>query len=274
VVTTASQTEAYLLALDRFKIRLGLSPAERIDLDDALPIFNDPGTTLAGATELALEYRLDLQNRRDQVDDARRAVKNAQNDLLPDLNTTARVGFPTDTSENVGNLAFDPGDINYQAAVTLGLPLDRKIEQYQLRQATINLDQRERDYAQFRDQVAVGVRQALRNIDLARFQLRLAEERVKINERRVKEVELKSAEVDAQTQVDAANSLQESRVALDRARTRLRNSILTYLRDSGLLRVARDGTFIPLPGMDYKPIAPVQLRAPAPGVNPPPDPTP
>jgi outer membrane protein TolC len=213
----ASQTEAYLLALDRFKIRLGLNPAERIDLDDALPIFNDPGTTLAGATELALEYRLDLQNRRDQVDDARRAVKNAQNDLLPDLNTTARVGFPTDTSENVGNLAFDPGDINYQAAVTLGLPLDRKIEQYQLRQATINLDQRERDYAQFRDQVAVGVRQALRNIDLARFQLRLAEERVKINERRVKEVELKSAEVDAQTQVDAANSLQESRVALDRA---------------------------------------------------------
>lgn len=258
----AGQTEAYLLALDRFKIRLGLNPADRIELEDSLPSFSVPGTTLAEATELALQYRLDLQNRRDQVDDARRSVKNAQNDLLPDLNTTARVGIPTDTAQTVGNLSFDPGDLDYQAGVTLGLPIDRKIEQLQLRQATINLDQRERDYAQFRDQVAIGVRQALRNIDLARFQLRLAEERVKINQRRVKEVELKSAEVDAQTQVDAANSLQESQVALDRARTRLRNSILAYLRDSGLLRVARDGTIIPLPGMDFKAATPLEPQAP------------
>lgn len=265
----ANQSERYILALDRFKIRLGLNPTEVLELDDALPIIPEPGFTLDEATRLALEYRLDLQNRRDQVEDARRQVANAKNELLPDLNVTGSAGLPTDNRRRVGGLAFDPDYSSYRASATFGLPLDREIERLNLRQATIVLNQQEREYLKFRDEVAVGVREALRNIDLARFELRLAEERVKINERRVQELKIKSAEVDTQTQVDATNNLQESLDSLERSRTGLRNAILNFLRDSGLLRISRDGTLRPLPGMNITappptlPVAPV-VPAPAP----------
>jgi outer membrane protein TolC len=202
------------------------------------------------------------------VDDARRAVENAKNQLLPDFNFAGRVGFPTDPHAREGGVAFQPEDLNYQAGVTFGLPLDREQERLSLRAATISLEQRIREYSRSRDTVAVGVRQAVRNIDLARFQLRLAEARVRVNEQRVEELRLKSDEVDTQTQVDAANNLQDSRSALERARTALRNAILNYLRDSGVLRVRRDGTFEAIPGMDQPPAPP---PAPAP---PPPSPVP
>lgn len=256
----AGANESYILALDRFKIRLGI-PAERtIELTEDVMNLPEPEVSLEEATRQALAYRLDLQNRRDQLDDARRGVKNARNDLLPDLNLAANVGIPTDPRAREGGLLLQPEDLDYQASVTFGLPLDREIERLQLRQSVIEFGQRERSYLRFRDEVAIGVRQAVRNIDVARFQLTLAEKRVEINRRRVQEIELKAADVDTQTQVDAANQLQSSESARDRALADLRTAILTYLRDSGQLRVARDGTFQPLPGMENKPPA-----APGPG---------
>jgi hypothetical protein len=75
-------------------------------------------------------------------------------------------------------------------------------------------------------------------VDLARFQLTLADKRVEIDQRRIKETELKSDEVTTQTKVDAANALQQSQNARDRARTSLRNTILKYLRESGMEQTA------------------------------------
>jgi len=246
----AGQYESYILQLDRFKLRLGLKPEQVIQLDEAVLQLPAPEITLDQATALALEYRLDLQNRRDQLDDARRALKNARNQLLPDLNATAQVGVPTDPAKERGGVRFQPEDLNYQTGITLGLPLDRQIERLGVRQATIALAQQQRDFERFRDQVGIDVRQAVRNIDLSRFQLKLAEDQVRINERRVKELELKAAEVDTQRQLDAADNLQQSKDALARAQTDLRNAVLNYLKTSGQLRIARDGTFLPLPGMD------------------------
>lgn len=245
----AGQYESYILQLDRFKIRLGLKPEQVIRLDEEVLSLPEPDISLDDATALALEYRLDLQNRRDQLDDARRAVKNAKNALLPDLSATARVGVPTDPDATRGGLHFQPDELNYQTGLTLGLPLDRQVERLGVRRATISLTQHEREYGKFRDQVGVTVRQAVRNIDLSRFQLKLAEDQVRINERRVKELELKAAEVDTQRQLDAADNLQQSKDSLAQARTDLRNAVLNYLKESGQLRIARDGTFLPLPGM-------------------------
>ncbi len=246
----AGQYEGFILQLERFKIRLGLKPEMVVQLDESLLKLPEPDVTLDQATAMALEYRLDLQNRRDQLDDARRAMKNAKNQMLPDLNANAAVSVPTDPNKQRGGLRVQPNDLNYSAGLTLGLPLDRQIERLGVRQATIALTQSERDYEKFRDQVGIDVRQAVRNIDLSRFQLKLAEDQVRINERRAKELEIKAAEVDAQKQLDAANSLQQSKDALAQAQTDLRNAVLDYLKTSGLLRVARDGTLLRLPGME------------------------
>lgn len=245
----AGQRESYILQLERFKIRLGLPSETPIEVDDALLEIPDPDITLDEASRRALEYRLDVQTRRDQLDDAARSVANARNALLPNLDASARVALPTDPDAREGGVNFQGEDLRYSAGLTFGLPLDRETERLALRQALIGYRSRQRAFEQFRDEVAVGVRQAVRTIDLARFQLRLAEEQVIINQRRMRELEIKADEVDTQKRVDAANELQRAANSRDRARTNLRNAILNYLRDSGQLRVARDGTFQPLPGM-------------------------
>lgn len=245
----AGLRERYILQLDQFKIRLGLAPSTPVVIDPLVLNIPEPDVTLEAATAAALDYRLDLQTRRDRVEDAERGVNNARNDLLPDLNLTGSVGVPTDPDKRSGGLTPSPGDLNYSAGVTFGLPLDREAERLRLRQATIGLLRTRRDYEQFRDQVVIDVRQAVRNIDLSRFQLDLAERQVQINQRRVDELQIKVDQVDTQRQLDAKNSLLQSQNARDQARTDLRNAILDYLLQSGQLRVARDGTFQPLAGM-------------------------
>lgn len=246
----AAQIEAYILALDRFKIRLGLPPDQPIDLAPDVAELPLPDVTPDQAVEHALAYRLDLQNARDQVEDAKRALANARNAMLPDLTAAGRLSVPTDPDAREGGLALDPDELAYELSATLSLPIDRRVEAAALRSASIALRQRQRACDRLRDDIIVSVRQAVRAIDLARFQLRLAERQVEINERRVREVQLKADLVDTQTKVDATNALQQARNARDRARTALRVAILEYLLRSGQLRVARDGTFQPLPGME------------------------
>jgi outer membrane protein TolC len=272
----AGQREQYILRLEQFKTRLGLDPQRPIELAAETLELPDPEVSLEEAVERALTYRLDLQNRRDQVDDARRAVANARNAILPDLNLAGHVGVPTDPRAREGGLLVQPGELNYSASVTFGLALDRDAERLQLRAAIIGYQQSERALSLFRDQIAIDVRQSVRNIDLARFQLRLAEQQVEINQRRVYELTIRQDQVDTRTKVDAANALQAGQSARDAAITRLRNALLDYLRQSGQLRVKADGTFEPLPGMEPaaakpqgpEPVPPPDTTNPPPGVDP------
>jgi len=262
----ANLREQYILQLDRFKVRLGLEVSERVvikPLSLEIPI---PDSTLDHATRAALEFRLDLQNTRDRVDDARRGVANAQNDTLPSLNVGATALLITDPNSDIGGVNFSPQDSTITGNATLSLPLDNQIERLNVRSATIALQQRERGLEQARDNVIVGVRSALRNIDLAAFRLKLAEQQVEINKRRLEEQLLKIDEVDAKQVVDSQNALLDAENRRDQAKTDLRNSILNYLLESDQLRVAPDGTFQALPGMEM-----TTLSTSAPGaLDPPP----
>ncbi len=245
----AGLRESYILQRDRFKIRLGLTietPVVIRPLDFDIP---PPEVTLEEATRLAMDYRLDLQNQRDRLDDSRRGLRIAADALRPDLDFTARVGVPTDGGEVRGGLGFSPEEVTYSAGLTLSLPLDREIERLALRQSVIGVERSERSLSEFTDGVALSVRQAVRQIDLARFQLRLAEEQVRINEKRLEEQKLKEADVQPQQIVDTNNELLDAENARDQARTSLRIAILNYLVESGQLRVSPDGTFEALPGM-------------------------
>ena len=235
------------LQLERFKIRLGLDPDTEVvvvPFDLELP---EPEIAPTEAAERALSFRLDLQNQRDFIIDARRDVANARNQLLPDLDVNARVTLPTDPDEQVGGVGFDPGETSYSLGVTFGLPIDREIERLGVRSAMISLERAERGYIEFRDSVIVDARQAVRELELARFQLRLAEEQVGINEQRLREQEIKRDEVTSQEFNDTEQALLASQDARDRALTDLRNAILRYLLQTGQLRVDESGS-LRLPG--------------------------
>lgn len=245
----ASQQEAYRFQLDRFRIRIGLDLGQPVTIAKTTLTLPAPDTTLESVTQAALTYRLDLQNQRDAVEDAKRQVEVARNQLLPDLNLAADVGIPTDPGAREGGLGIDPEELDYSASVSLSWPLDRQIERLNLRQALITYERQRRAYEQARDNVIIESRQALRNVELAQFRLRLADQQVQINERRLDEQIARQDEVDAQTRVDTEIALNDARNARDQARSDLQVAVLQYLLQSGQLRVGRDGWIAPPEGM-------------------------
>ncbi len=246
----ANANELLTLSLDRLRVRLGLAESTRVLLTNFELQVSTPEVTLEEATGAALNYRLDLQNRRDQLDDTKRAVRNSMNRLLPDLNLSGGIRLPTDADAREGGSVYELDDVQYNAALTMEWPLDRENERLALRQSIISLQRSQRDYEKFRDDLVIDVRQRVRDIDRAELNLQLAEKRVEINLRRKEEQDIKIDQVDAQSLVDTANALRESERARDQARADLRNSVLDYLLATATLRVNPDGTFKMLPGME------------------------
>lgn len=245
----ATLRESYILQVERFKVRLGLDPrvpVEVLELDFDIPV---PGATPNAAVDAALAFRLDLQNQRDGLVDAERDVAVARNQLLPDLDIDASVGFETDDDDATAGVGIRGDELDYSLGMTLGLPLDRRIERLGLRRAVIFRDRARRQYDQFRDSVVVDARAAVRRIDLARFTLELAREQIVINRRGLEDLNLRD-DADPQSKLDRENDLLNAENARDEALSDLRSAILSYLLATGQLRVAPDGTFLPLPGMD------------------------
>ncbi len=245
----ASSREQYTLQVDRFKIRLGMPVEQPLRLVGVTFDISDPATDIEAASKDALTYRLDLQNQLDELIDAKRGIEIARDQLRPDLNLTSNIRVPTDPTAREGGAAFDLDQTSWQVGVLLSLPLDRRIEALQLRQAIIRLERQQRDYDQFVDNVILDVRRRVREIDLARFRLELANAQVNINERRLKEQEIKADTIDTQQRLDTENELLNARNAKDAAQTDLRIAVLNYLDAAGLLRVSDEGMITPLEGM-------------------------
>ena len=246
----ASSREQYTLQVDRFKIRLGIPVQQPIRLVGATFDISDPSTDVEAASTAALTYRLDLQNQIDQLIDARRGIEIARDQLRPDLNLNSNVRVPTDPLASEGGVDFDFDETSWQVGLILSLPLDRRIERLQLRQAIIRLERQKRNYDQFLDNVVLDVRRRVREIDLARFRLELADAQVRINERRLEEQEIKADTITTQQRLDTENELLNARNARDAAMTDLRIAVLNYLDAAGLLRVSPQGMILPLPGMN------------------------
>ncbi|MCL4222679.1 MAG: TolC family protein [Phycisphaerales bacterium] len=243
--TLASQEESFRFQLDRFRIRLGLPLDQPVQMTKTTLNLPEPSATLEEATMAALNYRLDLQNQRDAVEDQKRAVQVARNQLQADLNLGGEVAVPTDPRLNEGGFGLDPDEVEYSASMTLGWALDRRIERLGLRQALISYERQLRSYEQTRDTVIIEARQALRNIELARFRLMLAEQQVAINQRRLEEQIARADELEPQSRVDTEIELNNARNARDQARSDLQVTVLRYLLQSGQLRVGRDGWIVP-----------------------------
>ncbi len=270
-----SQRESYRLAIDRFKVRIGMPDEERLVIQADTPGFPTPDIAdIDAAVQVALRYRLDLQNERDQVDDARRQVAIARNDLLADLNLAGVISIPTDDQISRSGLQFDIDDTLYRASITLGFPIDREIERANLRQAQIDLERAILEYDRFRDTVALDVRAAVRDIGRALFSRQLQEENVRVANLRLASIEAAPDRATARDRSEAADDLLRARDDLLAARRDLQVAILRYLLDSGQLRVEPDGTIRALRGMVSKPgvAAPAQGPGPAPDAAPVPAP--
>lgn len=246
----SGQIERYRLAVDRFKVRLGMPEESGLIIQRStigLPI---PEVVMNEAVLAAMGYRLDLQNRNDEIGDARRGINNARNALLADLNLAGSISVPTAGNSQYAGLDFDFNDTTFRAALVLGLPLDRTIERLDLRDAQIQLERSLREYSRFRDTVAVEVRAAVRGIDRARFSVDLQAENVAVAQVRVDSIEAAPDRASARDRSDAVIATQAARDDFDRAQRDLQVAILQFLLTSGQLRVEPDGLIRPLRGME------------------------
>ncbi|MHC4142196.1 MAG: TolC family protein [Planctomycetota bacterium] len=244
-----SQREGFRLAVDRFKVRIGMPEERALIIKPTTPGMPTPKTDLQEAVRLAMGYRLDLQNRRDRIDDARRAVNNARNDLLADLDLSGSLSIPTDDEKDRAGLDFDFEDLSFRAALALGLPIDRELERINLREVQVVLERSIREYERERDSIAVDVRAATRNIDRAEFSRELQEQNVRTAERRLASINAAPDRADARDRSETADDLLAAQDDYLRARRDVQVSILRYLLDSGQLRVDDDGSIRPLRDM-------------------------
>jgi outer membrane protein TolC len=262
------QREVYRLSVDRFRVRLGMPEDLMVRIVPDSPGLPPPAVDLEVAVRAAMVYRLDLQNRRDLIDDAKRGVNNARNAILADLNLAGSVTVPTDDTKDRAGLDFDLDDTSFRVAMVLGLPLDRTIERLDLRQSQIVLERVTRDYDEFRDTVVADVRAAVRNIDRALFSQRLQEQNVRVAEMRLESINAAPDRATARDRSEAASDLLQAQDDLLAARRGVQVAVLRYLLDSGQMRVAPDGTILPLQGMVFRE-EPFDAGAPMPPPPPP-----
>lgn len=238
------QQESYVQQLDFLKLRIGIDtnrPIEILQVEIEVPeVLLDTDASVA----TALDERLDLQTVGDTIDDAGRNVLISRNALLPDLDLTADFTLPTDETVERGGLDFELSDGEYQAALSLGLPLDRKIEYTDYRAALIRLERQRREYRVERDRVALQVRRAVRAIEQARFVVQLQERAVEINERRAEQIEINQRDLGPREVIDVQEDLLDARNDRDAAKSNVRISILEYLLATGQMRVGPDGTWL------------------------------
>ena len=244
----------YRGSLDDFKLLLGMpvdQPLEIVAQELAVEIPNYPESEVA---ELAQRYRLDLRTAADRVEDAQRDVQVAKNDLLPDLDVTARGEIGNNDNEAAYRINNDTAA--YSAGVNLEIPLDRVAERNQYRASLIGLERAHRNYEQLKDQVAANAREALRLIRAAEVSLQIQQKGIELARLRQDNANelLRLGRSDNREVVDAQNALLRAQDAYEQARASLQIQVLRFLRDSGTLRVDPAAGAIGI-AMERKPIS-------------------
>ncbi|HYE19788.1 MAG TPA: TolC family protein [Tepidisphaeraceae bacterium] len=234
-----SARETYFAALDDFKLLLGMSTEQEVEITPvALDVDVPENVSEEEAVKMAMKYRLDLRTARDRVEDAQRGVGNAKNDLLPDLTLSGRAELGNRPGESARSI--DAGSSTYSARLDLELPIDRVAERNQYRASLINVRRAQRDLEDLRDRVVSDVRESIRLLRQSQLSLQIQRQGIDLaQKRRENAYELLRSGKSTSTRdlVEAQNSLLRARDRYESARATQQIQVLRFLRNSGTLRL-------------------------------------
>jgi outer membrane protein TolC len=234
----------YKQALDNFKIQLGLKVDANLVLDDneleALQIHH-PDISVDDSIKLALGSRLDYMTIKDQLDDAERKVKVAQNFLKPSVELFANASLDSDPTANYS--LPEPRRYSWSAGLDVDPGLDRTSERNSYRGALIARNLAARTLEEQEDQIKLQVRDSWRTLDQAKRSYEISEVGVHIAERRVEEQSLLAewGRSKAQDQVDAQNALIDSKNQRTQALVTHTIARLQFWNNMGILYIKANG---------------------------------
>ena len=235
---------SYKQALDNFKIQLGLKVDANLVLDDgeleALQIHH-PDISVNDSIQLALASRLNYMTIKDQVEDAERKVKVAQNFLKPRVDLFANASLNSDPARNYS--LPDPQRYSWNAGLDVDPGLDRTSERNSYRAALITRNRAARTLEEQEEQIKLQVRDSWRTLDQAKRNYEISEVGVHIAERRVEEQGLLAewGRSKAQDQVDAQNALIDSKNQRTQALVTHTIARLQFWNNMGILYIKANG---------------------------------
>ena len=263
---------AFVRAIDRFKLDLGIPVTAEVELDDSdLEALRAAGSQQAAhaeaaALEIAQHKRLDLRTQRDREADARRQVCVAGDALRVGLDLRASAGLTTPTKRP---LDLGSADASGGLGLDLDLPLERTAERNTYRRALIDAERAMRDRERAEDTVILEVRDAYRTLLESLRSYTIQQQSLKLAERRVDSTQelLADGRAKIRDRLDAESSLVRARNAVTAALVDHTLARLALERDVGTLRVDARGMWSdPTPSDPVEPPAPPVVQ-PAPAAD-------
>ena len=250
--TLVLSQKMYQQALDGFKITLSLPTQTEIQLDEKeLDALRALGTIEyefqeTEAIQTTLAQRLDLANKADAVDDAKRKVAIAADALRAELNLVASASEAS-SDERTDIITFNKLEDKYGLGVQLDLPLDRLEERNLYRTSLITLNQRRREYEQASDMAVFEVRQAFRDLSESAQRYKLQTESLTLARKRFDNTIalLSTAQTNTRDVLDAQRDLFRAQNASTQTLVEYTIAFLRFYQDTGVLRVQPDGMWVP-----------------------------
>lgn len=228
------------LAVDDFKILLGLPTSSAVQIADDEPPFEPVRIDRNSAVAVALENRLDLHTFRDRVEDSERQVRLARNGLLPDLD--ASLDYQVASSSGPVDDAT-PSRWSAALGLTLDLPLDRKAERNAYRSAQIALDQIRRDLSRELDVVERDILNQLRELTQDEKRMQIQRGQIEADRRAVAvtRIRYEAGNVDNRALLEARQGLTDAQNTLIDLKVRHFVARLRLRRDVGILFIDEKG---------------------------------
>jgi outer membrane protein TolC len=245
----ASQTEDNLIqaranldqAKETLRAILGLDPDAPIEpAAGELPPAEIDLAPVEELVQQALATRLEVQEARDQIDDALRTAALSRQNLLPQVDLTlsvSKLGFGASYGQS-----FDASDTRWNVFFSTSYPLERSFDRANKAIAELDVDARRRALRQREQDVAGEVRTAARNIErilksvsLQRKSVEFADQQLRLATLRYQRGLASNFDV-----VEAEGNLVTARSALVGLLTDFQVARVQLLRSLGTLDVERE----------------------------------
>jgi len=217
----------YYSSLDSFKIKLGLPPSCNLVLMDKEieNLFENPLPEIKIDTEkfinYALENRLDLITEYEKVEDSRRQLEIALNNLKNEIGLSASIISSGETKEN---LNIDLNTPTYSLGIDFNIPFNKLPQRNEYKKAIIQYERAKRSFDKKVDTVKKEIIDSYRNLEES-YQSYI----IQLNSLKLAEKRVESTDLLLQAGRATTRDLLESQEAYLSAKNNVINSIVSFI---------------------------------------------